>query len=682
MSKFILMLGAICGSNFLQARESALFHIEMKSIDLPTFMTGERGPLFGRVVFRLRSAEIEPIKVRASIEIEAQDLRGEGRACLVYPGVSAAVDFPIELVEPLQENAVLEGVVRLEIEDRFSLSRRVMLYVRTSGMYFRTYRSSLDNTVYPFALYLPEGIHDSSKAWPLVVSLHGAYSNHANNLKRLMGIGNRPGEPDELALVSLPVWPELPRIQAIVVCPWGHGTMGYHGPGARDVLDVIELVRKSYPVDPERITVTGLSMGGNGTWEMALRHRPDLFAAAVPVCAFSDQLDRSGLEDLVKKGTENPPYLESVLARNAIANWAGNARMFPVHIHHGNDDPVVPVTQSEQMLKALRKAGVEVQLTRYDNVGHNSWDPAYQGAETLNWLLRRRREKPEKEIFFTSCRYANASYEWLSIERFEKYGEYATVKARWDEEKGQIRLETKNVARLNIYPGKLPGAQPGRKIRIISEQSQSALELSLPSDGPLELELKGGSLRRAEPVETSGKLLKRKGLEGPIYEVLNSRVVLVYGTRAGGHSTLSQALRFADWGELPDVHFIIKPDTLLDEQDIATSHLVLFGDESSNRLIARTNSRAPVQFAGEEVVAGKDRYPKAEIAFKCIFPNPLNPDKLLLLNFQEEWDYTRLWFYLAYFKQLPDYIFYRRGSDRPDGEKILKAGFFNENWSW
>ena len=64
-----------------------------------------------------------------------------------------------------------------------------------------------------------------------------------------MGLGNKSGEPDELSFTSLPIYPELPEIEGIVVCPWGWGTMGYHGPGAQDVMDVLEQVMNEYPVD-------------------------------------------------------------------------------------------------------------------------------------------------------------------------------------------------------------------------------------------------------------------------------------------------------------------------------------------------------------------------------------------------------------------------------------------------
>ncbi len=250
-SLLLSALSLIFGAVSSQAAEDGMLQVEIKSVDLPTFRTGERGPLLGRVVLRLRDGmSLSPLSCRAVMEIPGLDYRAEGQEQLVYPGLSAALDFPLELAEPPRKNTVLAGRLTITVEGRVEGSRDVPVYVRQSGMHFRTYRSRIDEAVYPYALYLPEGVGDPGRKWPLVVSLHGAWSNHANNLRRLFGIGNRPGEPDEMVLTSLPIWPELPKVEGIVLCPWGRGTMSYHGPGAQDVLEVLERVREYLPGRP------------------------------------------------------------------------------------------------------------------------------------------------------------------------------------------------------------------------------------------------------------------------------------------------------------------------------------------------------------------------------------------------------------------------------------------------
>ena len=119
---------------------------------------------------------------------------------------------------------------------------------------------------------------------------------------------------------------------------------------------------------------------------------------------------------------------------------------------------------------------------------------------------------------------------------------------------------------------------------------------------------------------------------------------LVYGTGPGGKETLKQTLQFVDWGYLPDTHFLIRSDQEVSDNDMKECHLVLFGDEKSNKLIGRINAKAPVRFDGGNVLAGKGSYPRDEVSFKCVFPNPLAPGRLVMVNYAEEWDYSKLWF--------------------------------------
>ncbi len=220
-------------------------------------------------------------------------------------------------------------------------------------------------------------------------------------------------------------------------------------------------------------------------------------------------------------------------------------------------------------------------------------------------------------------------------------------------------------------------------MRLASSEGKKLLDLTVPPHGQVSLEIKKDKLKvAASPAGEKGPV-KKKGLEGPIYEVLSDRAVLVYGTRGPeAEKTLEQLKKFADWGELPDVHFIIKPDTGVSDKDIQNCHLVLFGDPGSNSVLARINDKSPVRFHGEKVLAATESFQAEDVAFKCVFPNPLNPERLVLWNYAEEWDYTVMWFYCTTFEMLPDYFIYRRGGDHPYATEVLKAGFFDSAWQW
>ena len=264
-------------------------------------------------------------------------------------------------------------------------------YRTATGELVKAYRAGWDGTLQPYALYVPRGYDgknrkvSGSASWPLIVALHGALSDHKHNLRRVFGLDNRPGETDaEASRNQLP----LPDVPAFVVSPLGRGElMGYDGLGYDDVMRVIADVRRAYPIDPERITLTGLSMGGGGTWAIGLRH-PELFAALAPVCAVANfrrmvQPADAALYDLARLAALSPPEI------------AENAAHQQVFIFHGDKDPTVPVEDSRQMAaryEALGWLGKNVHYTEYPGVQHAAWIPAYKDAELLKMLATIKRD--------------------------------------------------------------------------------------------------------------------------------------------------------------------------------------------------------------------------------------------------------------------------------------------------
>ncbi len=214
----------------------------------------------------------------------------------------------------------------------------------------RTFDTTLRRSVQlNYLLYLPAGYALSDEPWPLGLFLHGA--------------GER-GDDLELVKVHGPTrliaeGRQMPFILLAPQCPDGHWWTQKADALAALVMHMIETHR----VDRSRVYVTGLSMGGFGTWTL-MTHYPDLFAAAVPICGGGD----------------------TILAQFRLQSM-------PVWTFHGADDPVVPLHKSEEMVDALRASGnANVKLTVYPHVGHDAWTETYNNPEVYDWLLSHRKQ--------------------------------------------------------------------------------------------------------------------------------------------------------------------------------------------------------------------------------------------------------------------------------------------------
>lgn len=120
--------------------------------------------------------------------------------------------------------------------------------------------------------------------------------------------------------------------------------------------ELIDFIVREYNIDTNRISITGISMGGFGTWEMALTY-PNFFAAIAPVCG-------GGM------------------------SWrAGALKNLPIWAFHGDADNVVPIKNSVEMVNAVIAAGGNAKLTVFHNVTHNSWDEAYTSSNVVEWLV-------------------------------------------------------------------------------------------------------------------------------------------------------------------------------------------------------------------------------------------------------------------------------------------------------
>jgi predicted peptidase len=220
-------------------------------------------------------------------------------------------------------------------------------------------------TEYRYVVYVPDG-WDKHKKWPVVLFLHGSGERGEDGLiQSEVGLGGA-------------IRRHIERYPAVVVMPQCRDKVWWADPAMESqVLAALDAAMKEFNGDPSRVYLTGLSMGGYGTWSIAAGH-PGRFAALVPVCGGIRRPDAGA----VQEGPADP-YAETAKKIGAT----------PVWIFHGNADQSVPVGESRKMEAALKANSGNVKYTEYEGVGHNSWDKAYSEAELPAWLFAQKLEK-------------------------------------------------------------------------------------------------------------------------------------------------------------------------------------------------------------------------------------------------------------------------------------------------
>jgi predicted peptidase len=229
---------------------------------------------------------------------------------------------------------------------------------------------TLNNTTYRYQVYVPADFSPKKK-WPVILFLHGAGERGDDGIVQTqVGLGAAIRRSAE-------------RFPCIVVLPQCRDHQVWFGEMETLALQTLEQSIKEFNGDLQQIYLTGLSMGGYGTFYLASRH-PQKFAAVAPICG----------------GVVPPPTFPfppdaaaHIPAEQPYATIAKKIGSTPVWIFHGDADNVIPVTESRQMAEALRALGRNVKYTEYAGVAHNSWDKAYAQPDFMPWLFSHRLEK-------------------------------------------------------------------------------------------------------------------------------------------------------------------------------------------------------------------------------------------------------------------------------------------------
>jgi hypothetical protein len=431
--------------------------------------------------------------------------------------------------------------------------------------------STVDETDQPYAIYIPKNF-DESKEYPLVVFLHGAWSNHRLGLRRSFGQGNlqgldfiKPGNiPVETDLESTRYFPALKDVDCIVAAPLARGTAGYQGIPEQDVYDMIADIESRFNIDKNRLYLTGLSMGGGGTIWLGLT-RPDMWAAIAPCCPA-------------------PP--------DGTTDLSANALNLPVHLFIGDKDFLF---QTAQVWKKKFETDAKLfNYVEYPGVGHNSWEYAYKNGFIFEWFSQFVRDPYPAEVKFTTKWYKYTKAYWVRFDELTP-GTLASIDAKFTGPNSvEITSSGIDAFTLNLqgHPMFTPDKKLSLKIDGKTFTARSADAFSFTKTAA------GWTNYRFTPGLTS----KQAGAEGPAGEAVAGNHIYVFGT--GGDPSRDElaarralAASVADWNGMAG-RIMVFPRVISDKElrqsDYDNSNLILFGTKETNVIIQKFADRLPI----------------------------------------------------------------------------------------
>ncbi len=545
-----------------------------------------------------------------------------------------------------------------------------------TGLIVRGYQSKIDGSVQPYGLVVPPSYKAGSVHHRLDLWWHG----RGEKLSELNFIEGRSKDPGQFTPAN-----------AFVLHPYGRYCNANHFAGEIDTFEAIEHCRKHYPIDVNRIVARGFSMGGAACWNYAV-HYPGLWAAAAPGAGFSETPDFLR----VFQGETITPnaWQKKLLHWYDCTDWAGNLYNCPTVAYSGELDKQKQA--ADIMAEAMKKEGLSLVHIIGPKTGHSYHpDAKVEINRRIDSIVAKGRDPLPRKIRFTTYTLRYNAMRWVTVDELQEHWTKASIFAEILNER-EVRVHGTNVNAftLAIPPGHCPLEQTPR-VNIAHPGIGRPDEVEgapVQSDRSWISHFRkiDGKWQLVDKADDSA-LRKRHGLQGPIDDAFMDRFIMVRQTpkrpindRAKVYNWIDKEMEHAvdHWrkqfrGELK----VIDAEDV-DEKLIANSNLILWGDWSSNALIAKIADKLPIRWDAKEVRVGQQTYGAGNHIPVLIYPNPLNPKKYVVLNSGftfREYDYLNN---ARQIPRLPDWaildIDQPRTSQRPAG--IADAGFFGERW--
>jgi predicted esterase len=627
-------------------------------------------------------AEKDRAELRAGADVLAREiasLRSSARSDLL-PDVEIyhkAVDWALRYDEFYRSNEV--GSARTLLKQGMERAKQLRdghpSWLTATGLVVRGYVSKIDGSVQPYGLVVPGTFAtEPDKARRLDVWLHG----RDNNLTELKFISDRQRS-----------YGEFTPADTFMLHPYGRYCNAFKFAGEADVFEALEHVKKSYPIDNRRIALRGFSMGGAGVWHLAAHH-PRVWAVAAPGAGFAETAE---YQKLGANRAKIPSWEQKLWQLYDATDYAANFFNLPVIAYNGTDDPQRQA--ADVMERAMKAEGLKLPRIWGTNVGHKyTPEGKREVSQFVDEAVAAGKGAFPKTIRFTTrtLRFNRARH--LRVDELIKpwaRAEIVVTTAAND----SLEIQTRNISAFSLFGIKDAPHWLQSGVRIdgrlapasaIGFANPSGMEISFRrgingdwNSAALPLQ-KNGTSNQADPAPDKA-LHKLHGLQGPIDDAFMDSFLIVRPTgqpqnaQVGAWMTGALAKATNDWRAQFRGDARVKDDSQVTDADIAAHNLVLFGDPKSNKLLARIANKLPIQWSAQTVKAGGKSFPAATHVPVFIFPNPLNPQRYVVLNSGFTFAAASAGSNAQQTPKLPDYAVLDVTTD-----SAVLADFFDEQW--
>ncbi len=532
------------------------------------------------------------------------------------------------------------------------------------------YQSKIDGSYQPYSVVIPAGLLPGDvRPRRLDLWFHGR--------------GETLSELSFLHKQQLSAGQYTPA-DSFVLHPYGRYSNAFKFAGEIDVLEGLEYIQNRLPVDPTRISVRGFSMGGAGCWQFAT-HYADRFFAANPGAGFSETPEFLSFFQGEDARQQDPAYQQTLWQLYDCPPWAINLAQCPTVAYSGEVD------RQKQAADVMEAALEDLDIDMIHVIGPETAHKIHPASkleieQRMASLARSATAAMPNHVHFATASLRYHRMHWVDVRGLQKHWSPGSVDARIAAD-DRISVKTNGVTSLlfSFGAGQWPGTARGPVH--VDIDGTKLVGPNVKSDRSWEFEVSRAG-RSWQPAVASDGLRKRPGLQGPIDDALMDSFVFVLP------NTKSADPAVQAWIEAESQHAMLHwrkhfrgdirkiNENELTDEITKNSNLIVFGDPRAGGLAGKIANQLPITWDTDVIRVGDGKVDAAGRVAVLIYPNPLNPDRYVVLNSGftfREYDYLNN---ARQTPKLPDWalIDVRDGATTRLPGKVEAAGFFDEQW--